>query len=78
VVGVEFIIWPARVFPANVCGVTCEGATCAVGRVEESGEGVGLWLFSLGLNSDSCNFGRKGGVDVDVVVVVAVVEGGVS
>ena len=78
VVGVEFIIWPARVFPVNVCGVTCEGATCAVGRVEERGEGVGLWLFSLGLNSDSCNLGRKGGVDVDVVIVVGVVEEDVS
>jgi hypothetical protein len=38
---------------------------------------VGLWLFNLGLNSDSRNFGRKGGVDV-VVIVVAVVEEGVS
>lgn len=52
-------------------------ATCAVGRVEDSGEGVGLWLFNLGLNSDSCNLGRKGGVDV-VFIVVAVVEEGVS
>ena len=74
-VGVELIIWPARVFPVRDCGVTYEGATCAVGRVEERGEGVGLWLFSLGLNSDSCNFGRKGGVDVVVIVVEEVEEG---
>jgi hypothetical protein len=55
--------------------VTYEGAACAVGRVEERGEGVCLRLFSLGLNSDSCNFGRKGGVDVDVIVVEMVEEG---
>lgn len=35
-------------------------------------------MFNLGLNSDSCNFGRKGGVDVVIVVVFGVVEGGVS
>ena len=77
-VGVEFIIWPARVFPARVCGVTCEGATCAVGRVEDRGDGVGLWLFSFGLNSDSCSLGRKGGVDVVVFIVVPVFEEDVS
>lgn len=71
------IIWPALVFPFNVCGVTWVEATGAVGRDEDRGEGVGLWLFNLGLNSDSCNFGRKGGVDV-VFIVVAVVEEGES
>jgi len=57
--------------------VTWVEATCAVGRVEDRGEGVCLWLFSRGLNSDSCNLGRKGGVDV-VFIVVGVVEEGES
>lgn len=37
-----------------------------------------MWLLSLGLNSDSCNLGRKGGVDVFIVGVMVVVEEGVS
>lgn len=78
-VGVEFSSWPARVFAVSVCGVTWAWATCAVDRVvEERGEGVGLWLLSLGLNSDSCNLGRKGGVDAFVVGVMVVVEEGLS